>query len=695
VQANVLSIENLAITYTTRRGDVKAVRDVSLQIDQGEAVALVGESGCGKSTVAFATLGYLESNARIASGRVLFKGEDLLTMTQKRLESLRGREIAMVYQDPMTTLNPSFRIGDQLMEVLIHHERLSSQAARARSVEMLEKMSLPDAASVMERYPHQISGGQQQRVVIAMTLLCRPALVVMDEPTTALDVTVEAAILDHVRMLRSEFNTAILYITHNLGVVARFCDRVSVMYAGELVESAPVEEIFLEPRHPYSRGLISCVPKMGACKDTERLNSIEGQIWPAYMRPPGCIFEPRCRFSEEKCRGVHPELEHSENRRAVRCFRWQELEECGCFSAEPALAAEPFARSSNASPERGCEPTEGALLKVSNLRTHYTQRSGSMLKGKQRQLVKAVDEVSFTMDPHRVVGVVGESGCGKSTLARTIAGLVVPTAGKIEFMGLDVTKVVEKRERRAVRELQMVFQNPDSSLNPTKTIEQIISRPLQLAGKSAGRSTRDGAVRLLEAVNLNDSYLQRKPRQLSGGEKQRVAIACALASQPDLLVCDEPVSALDVSVQCSVLNTLLEIQSTFGTSLLFISHDLSVIRYLCDTVVVMYLGKICEIGPAANFFVPPYHPYTEALLSAIPIPDPRIQQARIRLAGTPPSALEPPSGCRFHTRCARKMGAICETLEPPGRTPCDGYTIYCHIPLEELQQVSQVLQLNG
>jgi peptide/nickel transport system ATP-binding protein len=546
----------------------------------------------------------------------------------------------------------------------------------------------------MERYPHQISGGQQQRVVIAMALLCRPALLVMDEPTTALDVTVEAAILDHVRMLRSEFDTAILYITHNLGVVARFCDRVSVMYAGELVESAPVEEIFLEPRHPYSRGLINCVPKMGACKDTERLNSIEGQIWPAYMQPPGCIFDPRCPFSEEACRLTHPPLERAENGRSVRCLRWQELSDCGCFSAEPALAAEPYPRSPDAPVIPGCDPAEGELLRVSNLRTYYAQRSASMFKGRSRQLVKAVDEVSFTMDPHRIVGVVGESGCGKSTLARTIAGLVVPTEGKIEFLGLDVTKVVEKRERRAVRELQMVFQNPDSSLNPTKTIEQIVGRPLQLAGKLNGQTRREAVVKLLNAVNLNDSYLQRKPRQLSGGEKQRVAIACAIASQPDLLICDEPVSALDVSVQCSVLNTLLEIQSKFGTSLLFISHDLSVIRYLCDTVVVMYLGKVCENGPAENFFVPPYHPYTEALLSAIPIPDPRIQQARIRLAGTPPSALEPPRGCRFHTRCARKVGEICETEEPPARTPCDGYTIFCHIPLAELQQMNQVLQLN-
>ena len=695
MQESVLSIQDLALTYTTRRGDVKAVRDISLDIHRGEAVGLVGESGCGKSTVAFATLGYLESNARVTRGRVLFKGEDLLTMTPKQLESMRGKEIAMVYQDPMTTLNPSLRIGDQLMEVLIEHERVSPQAARARSLEMLAKVNLSDAEVVMDRFPHQLSGGQQQRVVIAMALLCRPALLVMDEPTTALDVTVEAGILDHVSVLRSEFDTAILYITHNLGVVARFCDRVAVMYAGELVESSSVNDIFLAPWHPYSRGLISCVPKMGACKDTERLNSIEGQVWPAYIQPPGCIFEPRCPFSEEVCRAGHPQLEQQGNGRSVRCFRWQELTDCGCFSAEPASSAEPFVRKAGAAQEPGCVPTEGALLKVSNLKTYYTQRTSSMFQRQSKKLVKAVDDVSFTMDPHRIVGVVGESGCGKSTLARTIAGLVVPTEGVIEFLGVDVTKVVEQRERGVVRELQMVFQNPDSSLNPTKTIEQIVSRPLRLAGNVPKHQTRDAVIGLLEAVKLNDSYLQRKPRQLSGGEKQRVAIARTLASRPDLLVCDEPVSALDVSVQCSVLNTLLEIQAEFGTSLLFISHDLGVIRYLCDTIIVMYLGKVCEIGPADRFFVPPYHPYTEALLSAIPIPDPRVHQARIRLEGSPPSALEPPSGCRFHTRCPRKVGAICETEEPPGRSPCDGYTIYCHLPLEGLQQMAQVLELGA
>ena len=545
----------------------------------------------------------------------------------------------------------------------------------------------------MTRFPHQLSGGQQQRVVIAMALLCRPALLVMDEPTTALDVTVEAAILDHVRSLRSEFDTAILYITHNLGVVARFCDRVAVMYSGELVEAAPVMDIFLGPRHPYSRGLISCVPKMGACKDTERLNSIEGQVPPAYIEPPGCIFEPRCPFSAEMCCKQHPTLSTYEDGRSVRCFAWQDLADCGCLTAEPASATEPFVRKPGAEAEAGCTPADGALLKVSNLKTYYVQRSSSMFQKQTGKRVKAVDDVSFSMDRNRIVGVVGESGCGKSTLARTVAGLVVPTEGSIEFLGVDVTKVVEQRESRVVRELQMIFQNPDSSLNPTKTIEQIITRPLQKAGNVPRRGIREAVVELLNAVNLNDSYLQRKPRQLSGGEKQRVAIARTLASRPDLLVCDEPVSALDVSVQCSVLNTLLDVQAQFGTSMLFISHDLGIIRYLCDTVVVMYLGKVCEIGPADMFFVPPYHPYTEALLSAIPIPDPRVHQAQIRLEGTPPSALEPPTGCRFHTRCPRKSGSICETEDPPGRSPCEGYTIYCHISTEELERMPQVLEL--
>ena len=698
MKETILEIQDLALTYETRQGGVHAVRDVSLTVKRGEAVGLVGESGCGKSTVAFAAMGYLESNARVDRGQILFKGQNILDQTDKTLQSVRGKEIAMIYQDPMTTLNPSYRVGDQLVEVLTVHEHLSPVEARERCLEMLTKVRMPDAVEVMARYPHQLSGGQQQRVVIAMALLCNPDLLIMDEPTTALDVTVEASILDHIKALRGEFDSAILYVSHNLGVVARFCDRVAVMYAGELVEAASVNDIFGNPLHPYTLGLMGCVPKLGTCKATTRLEAIPGQVCPAYQRPLGCIFEPRCTFAQAACRQAPPQLEPVMEGRTVRCFRWQEIHAGTCLpsaivSDAPERGPQPAAAlkaslSVGEGREGGCK---GPLLSVSNLKTYYAERSGSLFRRGSGRSVKAVDNVSFEMAPQTIVGIVGESGCGKSSLAKTVAGLVIPTAGEIEFLGVDVSKVVEKRDQAIVRELQMIFQNPDSSLNPTKSVAQIIARPLSLSGVVPRDAIKGEIKRLLAAVKLDAGYLNRRPWQLSGGQKQRVAIARALASRPELLVCDEPVSSLDVSVQCSVLNTLLEIQENFGTGLLFISHDLSVVRYLCDTIVVMYLGKVCEAGPSDLFFSPPYHPYTEALLSAVPVPDPRVQQARIRLQGSPPSAIEPPSGCRFHTRCPRKVGAICETDLPPARSVGDGAVIYCHIPLDELQCAESVI----
>jgi peptide/nickel transport system ATP-binding protein len=685
---SVLRIENLEITYQTRRCDVAAVRDISFDLRRGEALGLVGESGCGKSTLAYAAMGYLTPNAK-ASGQILLHGEDLLKKSEKELQSIRGKEIAMVYQDPMATLNPSFRIGEQLIEVMTVHEGLSKSHARRRCIEMLAKVKMSDPEAVMERYPHQLSGGQQQRVVIAMALLCNPALLILDEPTTALDVTVEATILDHIKALRGEFDSAILYISHNLGVIARVCDRVAVMYAGEIVEEADVQDIFLSPRHIYTQGLIACVPHLGTHKATTHLNSIPGQIFAVDAAPSGCLFAPRCACALDRCHQEHPDLTLLPDGRKVRGFL--------CSTGEVSLANLPMpdVQPISALPAApNGDAARGPLLSVSGLKTYYAQEANSsagVLKRGAKRQVKAVDDVSFEMQPRSIVGIVGESGCGKSSLAKTVAGLVVQTEGQIEFLGADISKVVEKRDRKIVQELQMIFQNPDSSLNPTMTVRQIIARPLLLSGVVPRVEIEQETRRLLNNVNLNESYLDRRPGQLSGGEKQRVAIARAFAGRPELVICDEPVSSLDVSVQCCVLNTLLDIQQAYGTSLLFISHDLSVVRYLCDTIVVMYLGKECESGPSDSFFMPPYHPYTEALLSAVSVPDPCLQQARIRLEGTPPSALEPPTGCRFHTRCPRKVGLICETVEPPAQVLDKDYAIYCHIPVAELRQVKPVV----
>jgi len=677
----VLKVEGLEVLYETRQDDLKAVRDVSFEIRRGESLGLVGESGCGKTTAALAIMSYLSSNGRVTGGQILFQSENLVGKTDKELQPIRGSRIAMVYQDPMTTLNPSLRIERQLTEVLVVHEGLTKREAHGRCVEMLEKVQMPDPEHIMERYPHQLSGGQQQRVVIAMALLCNPDLLIMDEPTTGLDVTVEATVLDLIRALRHEFDSALLYISHNLGVIARVCDRVGVMYIGELLEEASVEDIFLRPLHPYTRSLLGCVPSIGTSKTTHPLHPIPGRVPRLNRLPAGCVFEPRCAFSQEQCREVHPPLVTVEGDRSVRCPGWQVLR-----GEATTLVSDDLTAGLTVSDRR--EDTR-SVLSTSHLNTFYTGKPSwiGRLMRKKEQCVKAVDDVSLDMKRQAILGVVGESGCGKTTLAKTIVGLIAPTGGEIEFLGVDVSKIVEKRPKEVLKELQMVFQNPDSTLNPTQSVRQILARPLRISRTVPRSQVHEEVCRLLEAVSLDASYLDRRPGQMSGGEKQRIAIARAFASRPELVVCDEPVSSLDVSVQGACLNTLLGIQQTYGTSLIFISHDLSMVRYLCDYIVVMYLGKVCEVGRTDDLLSPPYHPYTEALLSAVPVPDPTVQQARIRLEGAVPSALNPPAGCRFHTRCPRKFGEMCETTEPPALWAGGGHIIYCHIPLEGLQEI--------
>ncbi|MFB0546511.1 MAG: dipeptide ABC transporter ATP-binding protein [Anaerolineae bacterium] len=685
VMESVLKIENLAIAYETRRGDVKAVRDVSFEIHRGETFGLVGESGCGKSTLAFGVVRYLSPNARVDGGKIFFQGENVLEKTEEQLRAIRGNKMAMVYQDPMSALNPSLRVGDQLAEVLMVHQGFKERGAWQQCLHMLDKVHMPDPTAVMQRYPHQLSGGQQQRVVIAMALLTNPALLIMHEPTTGLDVTIEATILDLIAELSREFDTAILYISHNLGVIARVCERMGVMYAGELMEQAAVDEVFLNSLHPYTQGLLRCIPKLGTSKETSYLYPIPGQVPSLAELPPGCVFEPRCDRAGEECRLSRPDLEEVAAGHFVRCFRWD-------MPAPSLTVPEGLEKLRFKAVTPGAE--EKPLLKVDGLKTYYAQELislASLIGKEERKYVKAVDDVSFDLHQSHTLGIVGESGCGKSTLARTIVGLEALTGGGMEFMETDISRAVEKRDRGLLKELQMVFQNPDSTLNPSFTAGQAISRPLRRFGTVPRSQVREEVIRLLNAVKLGPRYYDRLPRQLSGGEKQRVAIARAFAGRPELVLCDEPVSSLDVSVQAAVLNLLLEFQQTYGTTMVFISHDLSVVRYFSDYVAVMYLGQLCEIGPTEALFMPPYHPYTEALLSAVPVPDPSIEQKRIRLDGPVPSALNPPSGCRFHTRCPRKIGEICETTVPPWQSASAEHRIFCHIPLAELRTVEPVV----
>ncbi len=692
----VIDIEHLSISYETRKGDVEAVRDVTFQVREGETVGLVGESGCGKSTIAFGIVNHLGPNGKITSGRIRFQGAELTGRSQAELNEIRGDRIAMVYQDPMQALNPSVRLGDQLAEVLTCHRDMSKEKAWKKSIEMLKRVNMPDPENVMTRYTHQISGGQQQRVVIAMAMLNNPALLVMDEPTTALDVTVEAAVLDLIEELKNDFNTANIFITHNLGVVARVSDHLCVMYAGQMVEKGPVVEIFKRPCHPYTRGLMNAVPKLGESKSESMLYPIRGRVPAPADRPrDACIFALRCDYATDRCREARPTMVQLSSEHSARCIYAEDIDQRPRTSRRRRRAEQVVAAREEA-PEKA---SEEFLLESKNLKLYYPTEPESIIGlfglGEKR-FVKAVDDVSLRLAKGRTLGVVGESGCGKSSLVKGLIGLEPLSGGQLEFLDVDINQEVTERKLDLIKEMQMVFQNPDSTLNPSYTVGRQIARPIRRFKTVPRDKVKEEVIRLLKAVRLSAIYYDRLPRQLSGGEKQRVGIARALASRPDLIICDEPVSALDVSVQAAVINLLLEIQRTFGTSMIFIAHDLSVVRYFSDDIAVMYLGQVVEIGPAEAIYSPPYHPYTEALLSAVPIPDPEVEQKEIRLSGNVPSALNPPPGCRFHTRCPRRKemlpdgGAVCESEVPPWQDS-GKHRILCHIPIEMLRQLDPVV----
>jgi len=684
----VLTVENLAVAYQTRGGDVQAIRDISFEIARAQTFGLVGESGCGKSTTAWAILNFLGPNGAVKRGRIQFQGQDLLGRTAEELRRLRGDQIAMVYQDPMQALNPSVRIGEQMKEVLTVHRGLSDVAATRRCVAMLERVYMPDPEDILRRYPHQLSGGQQQRVVIATALLNNPALLIMDEPTTALDVTVEAAVLDLIAELRRDFDTAILLITHNLGVIARTCDQVGVMYAGELVERAAVADLFADPQHPYTQGLLRALPRLGADKADSVLYPIRGRVPLPGNRPSGCLFAPRCDYAQELCRAERPALRLLPNGAWVRCHFAEEIDPAAWVPRDDFVPPRPQPAASDSPP----------ILTANGLKKYYSLPGNSLrdiLGLGEKRFVHALENATFAVLRGTTLGVVGESGSGKSTLVKTLIGLEASSGGEASFLGFDLTGDLSGRDTALIRELQMVFQNPDATMNPAYTVGYQLARPMRRLGIVPRSQIRAEVVRLLESVRLGENYLDRLPRQLSGGEKQRIGIARALASRPELVLCDEPVSALDVSVQAALLNLLLDVQREYGTTLIFIAHDLSAVRYISDQVAVMYLGEIVDIGPAEAIFAPPYHPYTEALLSAIPSPDPLARQQRIRLAGPVPSAVNPPGGCRFHTRCPRREllpdgGRICATDIPPWRDADDGHRILCHIPLETLRALPPV-----
>jgi peptide/nickel transport system ATP-binding protein len=666
----LLSIRDLRVEYRTARGTVAAIPDFSLDIEAGESFGLVGESGCGKSTLIFAIMGYMGRNGAITRGRILFEGHDLVHANAEELRRIRGSRIAIVYQEPATALNPSMTIGRQLIEVPMAHGRVAAAEAWQRAARVLADVHLPDPESVMRRYPHQLSGGQKQRVVIAMALLANPALLLLDEPTTGLDVTVEATVLDLLNELREKYGTALFYISHNLGVIAQVCERIGVMYAGKLVEDAAAATLFSNPRHPYTRGLLASLPRPGSDKRTAPLVPIPGVVPAAGGAPETCGFLSRCRHAARGvCDTTVVPLLLAEAGHAVRCARWMDL---------PPMPTP-------ASPARANTPAADAEIVMEAREVSRVFPVGS------RRLV-ANDRLDLEAKRGRVLAIVGESGSGKSTFAKVLAGLDAATGGSLRVLGAEVARrPVRRRAAKLVAAVQMVFQNPDGTLNPSHPVGWPLARALRKFGIARERQAVEAKVAaLLGMVRLPASLRHALPRQLSGGQKQRIAIARAFAGNPELLVADEPVSALDVSVQAAVINLLLRIQEENRTTLVFISHDLGLVRYLADDVVVMYLGQVMEAGPVAALFEPPYHPYTEALLSAAPVPDPSVKTARIRLEGEIPSPLNVPPGCRFATRCPRKLGRICDDTPPPMREAAPGHVIHCHIPLEELRNVPPV-----
>jgi len=680
----LLEIEDLSISFFTRAGEVQVVRDFSTTIMPGEIMGIVGESGSGKSTLALGIMRGLPSGGRIVGGRLIFKGRDVISMRERELRQIRGKEIAMVYQEPMASLNPAMRIGKQLMEVPRVHERVSRQEAWERSLDMVRAVGLPDPERIMQTYPHQLSGGQQQRIVIAMALLSKPSLLILDEPTTALDATVEAGIIELIKDLSHRYGTAMLFVSHNLGLILEVCDRVAVMYSGEAVETGDVRDVFERMRHPYTQGLFRAIPRLTADKNAHPLIAIPGQQPAPRERPKGCNFGPRCpHFREGLCDAADIPMVavDAANAHFSRCIRIGEID----WDAPPQAAAahEPIAPGA-------------PVLEVENVRKYYQENGNGLLAGGTR-VVKANEAISFDAREAETLAIVGESGSGKSTLAKMLVGLETATNGRIAYRRTEIQDTpVEERDRKTVAGIQMVFQNPFDTLNPTQPVGAQIVRTLEKfrIGRTAGER-RDRMLKLLDLVKLPPSFANRKPRQLSGGQKQRVGIARAFAGNARLVVADEPVSTLDVSVQAAVTELLMDIQRSNRTTMLFISHDLSLVRYIADRVIVMYLGHIVEQGTTEQIFSPPYHPYTEALLSAVPLADPHATKRRIVLKGEIPSPVDPPSGCPFQTRCPYKQlvpDKLCERELPPFRDLERGHRSLCWLGDDVLGEMRPVIE---
>jgi oligopeptide/dipeptide ABC transporter ATP-binding protein len=674
-----LEVTDLTTHIDLSRAVVKAVGNVDVRIETGETLGLVGESGSGKSIFGLSVLGLLPPGGHIVGGSIQVEGRELVGLSEHELRQIRGNDVAMIFQDSQSSLNPTKTIGDQVAETVRLHRGASKKEAAERALEMLNLVGLPQPQERLKAYPHELSGGQRQRVMIAIALANEPRVLLADEPTTALDVTIQAQILSLLDELRDRLGMATLLVTHDMGVVAGRTSRINVMYAGRIVETAPTNRLFTAMRHPYTQGLLGSIPRLES--DNRRaLVSIPGLPPDLTNPPPGCRFAPRCPRATAQCVAEEPPLSGDDPSHQFSC--WHPVD--GPVRSRPEIAVIHRAHRTPAASQNG------HLLEIKDAVREYPITAGIL----RREIgsVKAVSGVNLHVDTGETLGLVGESGCGKTTLGKLIVGVEKPDSGRIALQGREVFRLRGRRLRRARRDLQMMFQDPYASLDPRMRVSTILREPLVIQGIGGRREQEEKVQKMLEEVGLPANAVERYPHEFSGGQRQRIALARALMLEPKVMVADEPVSALDVSIRSQVLNLMKRLQAEYEMASVVISHDLAVVKYLSDRIGVMYLGKLVELGSGDDVYHRPAHPYTEALIKTIPLPDPAAERSKddVGIRGELPSPVNPPSGCRFRTRCPRAQ-QLCAEEEPRLRPFGPGHVAACHFPLQpSLESESRV-----
>jgi peptide/nickel transport system ATP-binding protein len=717
--APLLDIQDLHTEIRLRRATVHAIDGVSLSVDAGECLGIVGESGSGKTMTALSIMRLLPSGGYITGGQINLDGTDIAALSEEKMDKVRGNQIGMIFQDPLTSLNPTMTIGDQIAESVRLHRGASKQAAHERAVEVLGLVGMPKPAERVTNYPHQLSGGMRQRVMIAMALACDPKLLIADEPTTALDVTIQKQILELIDSLRLKLGMSVILVTHDLGVIAGRADRVAVMYAGRIVETTTTEKLFSNPHHPYTEALFEALPEKAAdeAAGIKRLYNIPGQPPDLTAPPPGCKFAPRCRYAQSKCKEIEPSLTNPGDFHLFRCFfpvgSLEEVRDpstpftsvpveqpvvapadgtadvAGVAGVAGAASVTGVTGGAGAVGPDGTRVSRGGtavapLLTIEHLVKNFTVTSGAVMQRKVGE-VSAVADVSFSVPPGSTFGLVGESGCGKTTIGRLIVGLEKPSAGSIVLNGKNLARMSTRERRRNSRMVQLMFQDSYASMDPRMRVGTILREPMVIQREGSRSEQHRRIDTILDEVGLPAAVADRYPHEFSGGQRQRLGLARALILRPSMIVADEPVSALDVSIQAQILNLMRDLQREHGLTYLFISHDLSVVRYMSSTIGVMYLGKLVEVGPAADVYFRPVHPYTRGLIDTVPVADPSLERSKEHqgVRGELPSAVAPPSGCRFRTRCPYAQD-LCAAEEPPLRPfTAYGHLAACHFPLRE------------